>query len=501
MLCGWIAFPGSPHAVVDICLTDDVSRETAAAPTPSRRGLAGSPSAGVEHDAAGVTPQRTVVGRTSCGERAHRQRRARPPYLVPRSHEPARPPSAVRKLAIPLRRIPAPVPPLDHIAPVCSRISAGHATPARPARSAERFPFHVKRDQLRLPENARAAAYHLPMQPRRAVGQSRVRRGTHPCTAPVHRLCITARCPQTAPKGGSRPPSPWQPSVPNALACGRPRPVFSASALSSRATSGTRATDRRSVTRVIAMETRMSTGSPQDVDKPAVDKAFTTTLRHAPSNAARSSTHTAHRRHPSSGAPGATDPTRAPPSGHPGPTALYRAAGGRRSILRPPESAASPPAPSAQEPAPGTTDTEGRPHSHPHRQPTRDELADRAQLARHVLVPTISLRDTATVANRPQLGRPLLTSGAPGPTRTHARDVRSQRSTLPAGSDERRHPARGPHPPRPWSPAAVREVRPDRPAHGRLTGRPSSRQRFTRNGRARVRGRHLARSQPHRGVR
>src|SRR5690606_38179305 len=239
-----------------------------------------------------------------------------------------------------------------------------------------------------------------------------------------------------------------------------------------------RETDRRSVTRVIAMETRMSTGSPQDVDKPAVDKAFTTTLRHAPSHAARSSTQTAHRRprypvHPE---------PQIQPEHHQAATQDPRLSAvppaDDAASPPPPESAASPPAPSAQEPAPGTTDTEGRPHSHPHRQPTRDELADRAQLARHVLVPTISLRDTATVANRPQLGRPLLTSGAPGPTRTHARDVRSQRSTLPAGSDERRHPARGPHPPRPWSPAAVREVRPDRPAHGTLTGRPSSRQRF-----------------------
>ena len=479
MLCGWIAFPGSPHAVVDICLTDDVSRETAAAPTPSRRGLAGSPSAGVDHDAAGVTPQRTVVGRTSCGERAHRQRRARPPYLVPRSHEPARPPSAVRKLAIPLRRIPAPVPALDHIAPVWSRISAGHATPARPARSVERFPFHVERDQLRLPENARAAACHLPMQPRRAVGQSRVRRGTHPCTAPVHPLCITARCPQTAPKGGSRPPSPWQPSVPNALACGRPRPVFSASALSSRATSSTRETDRRSVTRVIAMETRMSTGSPQDVDKPAVDKAFTTTLRHAPSHAARSSTQTAHRRprypvhpepqiQPEHHQAATQDPrlSTVPPADDAASSARPRAQRARRH--RPPRS--QHPVPPTRKGARTPTRT-GSPRatswpiglsslatfSCPRsvcatRPPSRTARSWAAHSSRRAhLGPRAPTRATCDrSARRSQLGR------------TNAAIPLVDRIRL----------ARGLRPP------CVRSA-PDSPAHGTLTGRPSSRQRFT----------------------
>lgn len=225
-------------------------------------------------------------------------------------------------------------------------------------------------------------------------------------------------------------------------------------------------------------------------------------LRHAPSDAARSSTHTAHRRHPSSGA---TEPPMQPEH--------HQAAtqDPRLSTVPPADDAASSTRPRAQR---------ARRH-HPPRSrhpvpPTRKGARTPTRIGSPPAtswpigpssLATFSCPRSACVtpppwtANRPQLGRPLLTSDAPGPAGTHARDVRSPRSTLPAGSDERRHPARGPHPPRPWSPAAVREVRPDRPAHGTHTGCPLVTPTFHVKRTRTSPGCRLARSQPHRGVR
>lgn len=156
-------------------------------------------------------------------------------------------------------------------------------------------------------------------------------------------------------------------------------------------------------------------------------------LRHAPSDAARSSTHTAHRRHPSSGA---TEPPMQPEH--------HQAAtqDPRLSTVPPADDAASSARPRAQR---------ARRH-HPPRSrhpvpPTRKGARTPTRIGSPPAtswpigpssLATFSCPRSACVtpppwtANRPQLGRPLLTSDAPGPrapTRATC-DRRARRSQL-----------------------------------------------------------------------